>query len=127
MLGYLYYIPAFTVGKMYKVMVAGGLLSLVAVGASILFFSAKCKTVQSALICAFATAFVPMVIFYNIKQPEYSGDFKVYLPDQRTCLHEQSGGRIACQKLCTDWQWILLDTIYLLRLRRQSGFRYFWS
>ena len=63
MLGYLYYIPAFTVGKMYKVMVAGGLLSLVAVGASILFFSAKCKTVQSALICAFATAFVPMVIF----------------------------------------------------------------
>ena len=44
-------------------MVAGGLLSLVAVGASILFFSAKCKTVQSALICAFATAFVPMAIF----------------------------------------------------------------
>ena len=122
MLGYLYYIPAFTVGKMYKVMVAGGLLSLVAVGASILFFSAKCKTVQSALICAFAftsTAIISSIdcictdcYFYNIKQPEYSGDFKVYLPDQRTCLHEQSGGRIACQKLCTDWQWILLDTIY---------------
>ena len=63
MLGYLYYIPAFTVGKMYKVMVAGALLSLVAVGSSTLFFSAKCKTVQSALICAFAGAFVPMVIF----------------------------------------------------------------
>ena len=63
MLGYLYYIPAFTVGKMYMVMVAGALLSLVAVGSSTLFFSAKCKTVQSALICAFAGAFVPMVIF----------------------------------------------------------------
>lgn len=63
MLGYLYYIPAFTVGKMYKVMVAGALLSLAAVAASTLFFSAKCKSVQSALICAFATAFAPMVVF----------------------------------------------------------------
>ena len=27
------------------------------------FFSAKCKSVQSALICAFVTAFAPMVVF----------------------------------------------------------------
>lgn len=63
MLGYLYYIPAFTVGKMYEVMAAGALLSLMAVAASTLFFSAKCKNVQSALVLAFATAFVPMVIY----------------------------------------------------------------
>ena len=63
MLGYLYYIPAFTVGKMYKFMAVGALFSLMAVAASTLFFSAKCKNVQSALISAFATAFVPMVIY----------------------------------------------------------------
>mgnify|MGYP004518334025 FL=1 len=63
MLGYLYYIPAFTVGKMYKFMAVGALFSLMAVAASTLFFSAKCKNVQSALISAFVTAFVPMVIY----------------------------------------------------------------
>lgn len=99
-------------------MVAGALLSLVAVGSSTLFFSAKCKTVQSALICAFAGAFVPMGDIYNIKQPEYFGYFKMYLPDQWTCLYEQPGGRIACQKLCTDRQRILLDAIYYCNCSR---------
>ena len=106
MLGYLYYIPAFTVGKMYKVMVAGGSWSEY----TVLFGKMQDSTVGTDLcIC---NCICTDGYFYNIKQPEYSGDFKVYLPDQRTCLHEQSGGRIACQKLCTDWQWILLDTIY---------------
>lgn len=63
MMGYLYYIPAFTVRKMYGVMAVGVLLSLMAVAASTLFFSAKCKNVQTALISAFGTAFVPMVIY----------------------------------------------------------------
>ena len=63
MLGYLYYIPAFTVGKIYKFMAVGALFSLMAVAASALFFSAKCKNVQTALISAFGTAFVPMVIY----------------------------------------------------------------
>ena len=126
MLGYLYYIPAFTVGKMYKVMVAGGLLSLVAVGASILFFSAKCKTVQSALICAFATAFVPMVIFTISNSRNILEILRCIFPTsglafmnslEENCLPE------TLYRLAVD----ITGHHILLRLRRQSGFRYFWS
>ena len=98
---------------MYKVMVAGGLLSLVAVGASILFIFGKMQdsTVGTDL-CNLQLHLYRWLVFTISNSRNILENFKVYLPDQRTCLHEQSGGRIACQKLCTDWQWILLDTIY---------------
>ena len=118
MLGYLYYIPAFTVGKMYKVMVAGALLSLVAVGSSTLFFFGKMQDGTVGTDLCICVCICTDGDIYNIKQPEYFGYFKMYLPDQWTCLYEQPGGRIACQKLCTDRQRILLDAIYYCNCSR---------
>lgn len=117
MLGYLYYIPAFTVGKMYKVMVAERCFHLWRwIEYTVLFGKMQDGTVGTDLcICGCICTDGDI---YNIKQPEYFGYFKMYLPDQWTCLYEQPGGRIACQKLCTDRQRILLDAIYYCNCSR---------
>lgn len=64
--------------------------------------------------------------FYNIKQPEYSGDFKVYLPDQRTCLYEQSGGELLARnfvQIGSGYYW----TPYIIAIAAAIWIQYFWS
>ena len=126
MLGYLYYIPAFTVGKCIRSWLRVGCFHLWQLERVYCSFRQNCKTVQSALICAFATAFVPMVIFTISNSRNILEILRCIFPTsglafmnslEENCLPE------TLYRLAVD----ITGHHILLRLRRQSGFRYFWS
>lgn len=62
-MGYVFYLPALTIGGLLKTQIAGGALFTLASVSLILFLSAKCKNVQTALISAFGAAILPMVLY----------------------------------------------------------------
>lgn len=51
-MGYVFYLPALTIGSMLKLQIAGGVLFTLATVSFVLFLSSKCKNVQTALISA---------------------------------------------------------------------------
>ena len=61
-LGYVFYLPALTIGSMLKLQIAGGVLFTLATVSFVLFLSSKCKNVQTALISAFGIAILPMIL-----------------------------------------------------------------
>lgn len=61
-MGYVFYLPALTIGSMLKLQIAGGVLFTLATVSFVLFLSSKCKNVQKALISAFGIAILPMIL-----------------------------------------------------------------
>lgn len=61
-MGYVFYLPALTIGSMLKLQNAGGVLFTLATVSFVLFLSSKCKNVQTALISAFGIAILPMIL-----------------------------------------------------------------
>lgn len=61
-MGYVFYLPALTIGSMLKLQIAGGVLFTLATVSFALFLSSKCKNVQTALISAFGIAILPMIL-----------------------------------------------------------------
>lgn len=61
-MGYVFYLPALTIGSMLKLQIAGGVLFTLATVSFVLFLSSKCKNVQTALISAFGIAILPMIL-----------------------------------------------------------------
>ena len=61
-MGYVFYLPALTIGSMLKLQIAGGVLFTLATVSFVLFLSSKCKNVQTALISAFGIAIFPMIL-----------------------------------------------------------------
>ena len=61
-MGYVFYLPALTIGSMLKLQIAGGMLFTLATVSFVLFLSSKCKNVQTALISAFGIAILPMIL-----------------------------------------------------------------
>lgn len=61
-MGYVFYLPALTIGSMLKLQIAGGVLFTLATVSFVLFLSSKCKNVQTALISAFEIAILPMIL-----------------------------------------------------------------
>lgn len=61
-MGYVFYLPALTIGSMLKLQIAGGALFTLATVSFVLFLSSKCKNVQTALISAFGIAILPMIL-----------------------------------------------------------------
>ena len=61
-IGYVFYLPALTIGSMLKLQIAGGVLFTLATVSFVLFLSSKCKNVQTALISAFGIAILPMIL-----------------------------------------------------------------
>lgn len=61
-MGYVFYLPALTIGSMLKLQIAGGVLFTLATVSLVLFLSSKCKNVQTALISAFGIAILPMIL-----------------------------------------------------------------
>ena len=61
-MGYIFYLPALTIGSMLKLQIAGGVLFTLATVSFVLFLSSKCKNVQTALISAFGIAILPMIL-----------------------------------------------------------------
>lgn len=61
-MGYVFYLPALTIGSMLKLQSAGGVLFTLATVSFVLFLSSKCKNVQTALISAFGIAILPMIL-----------------------------------------------------------------
>lgn len=61
-MGYVFYLPALTIGSMLKLQMAGGVLFTLATVSFVLFLSSKCKNVQTALISAFGIAILPMIL-----------------------------------------------------------------
>lgn len=61
-MGYVFYLPALTIGNMLKLQIAGGVLFTLATVSFVLFLSSKCKNVQTALISAFGIAILPMIL-----------------------------------------------------------------
>ena len=61
-IGYVFYLPALTIGSMLKLQIAGGVLFTLATVSFVLFLSSKCKNVQTALISAFEIAILPMIL-----------------------------------------------------------------
>ena len=61
-MGYVFYLPALTIGSMLKLQIAGGVLFALATVSFVLFLSSKCKNVQTALISAFGIAILPMIL-----------------------------------------------------------------
>ena len=61
-MGYVFYLPALTIGSMLKLQIAGGVLFTLATVRFVLFLSSKCKNVQTALISAFGIAILPMIL-----------------------------------------------------------------
>ena len=61
-MGYVFYLPALTIGSMLKLQIAGGVLFTLATVSCVLFLSSKCKNVQTALISAFGIAILPMIL-----------------------------------------------------------------
>lgn len=62
-MGYVFYLPALTIGSMLKLQIAGGVLFTLATVSLVLFLSAKCKNVQTALISAFGISILPMILY----------------------------------------------------------------
>lgn len=62
-MGYVFYLPALTIGSMLKLQIAGGVLFTLATVSLVLFLSAKCKNVQTALIGAFGISILPMILY----------------------------------------------------------------
>ena len=61
-MGYVFYLPALTIGSMLKLQIAGGVLFTLATVSFVLFLSSICKNVQTALISAFGIAILPMIL-----------------------------------------------------------------
>lgn len=61
-MGYVFYLPALTIGSMLKLQIAGGVLFTLATVSFVLFLSSKCKNVQTALISAFGIVILPMIL-----------------------------------------------------------------
>lgn len=61
-MGYVFYLPALTIGSMLKLQIAGGVLFTLATVSFVLFLSSKCKNVQTALISAVGIAILPMIL-----------------------------------------------------------------
>lgn len=61
-MGYVFYLPALTIGSMLKLQIAGEVLFTLATVSFVLFLSSKCKNVQTALISAFGIAILPMIL-----------------------------------------------------------------
>ena len=61
-MGYVFYLPALTIGSMLKLQITGGVLFTLATVSFVLFLSSKCKNVQTALISAFEIAILPMIL-----------------------------------------------------------------
>lgn len=61
-MGYVFYLPALTIGSMLKLQIAGGVLFTLATVSFVLFLSSKGKNVQTALISAFGIAILPMIL-----------------------------------------------------------------
>ena len=61
-MGYVFCLPALTIGSMLKLQIAGGVLFTLATVSFVLFLSSKCKNVQTALISAFGIAILPMIL-----------------------------------------------------------------
>lgn len=61
-MGYVFYLPALTIGSMLKLQIAGGVLFTLATVSFVLFLSSKCKNVQTALISALGIAILPMIL-----------------------------------------------------------------
>ena len=61
-MGYVFYLPALTIGSMLKLQIAGGVLFTLATVSFVLFLSSKCKNVQTALISPFGIAILPMIL-----------------------------------------------------------------
>ena len=61
-MGYVFYLPALTIGSMLKLQIAGGVLFTLATVSFVLFLSSKYKNVQTALISAFGIAILPMIL-----------------------------------------------------------------
>ncbi len=61
-MGYVFYLPALTIGSMLKLQIAGGVLFTLATVSFVLFLSSKCKNVQTTLISAFGIAILPMIL-----------------------------------------------------------------
>ena len=61
-MGYVFYLPALTIGSMLKLQIAGGVLFTLATVSFVLFLSSKCKNVQTALISAFGISILPMIL-----------------------------------------------------------------
>lgn len=61
-MGYVFYLPALTIGSMLKLQIAGGVLFTLATVSFVVFLSSKCKNVQTALISAFGIAILPMIL-----------------------------------------------------------------
>lgn len=61
-MGYVFYLPALTIGSMLKLQIAGGVLFTLATVSFVLFLSSKCKNVQTALISTFGIAILPMIL-----------------------------------------------------------------
>ena len=61
-MGYVFYLPALTIGSMLKLQIAGGVLFTLATVSFVLFLSSKCKNIQTALISAFGIAILPMIL-----------------------------------------------------------------
>lgn len=61
-MGYVFYLPALTIGSMLKLQIAGGVLFTLATVSFVLFLSSKCKNVQTALTSAFGIAILPMIL-----------------------------------------------------------------
>lgn len=61
-MGYVFYLPALTIGSMLKLQIAGGVLFTLATVSFVLFLFSKCKNVQTALISAFGIAILPMIL-----------------------------------------------------------------
>lgn len=61
-MGYVFYLPALTIGSMLKLQIAGGVLFTLATVSFVLFLSSKCKNVQTALISAFGIAILSMIL-----------------------------------------------------------------
>ena len=61
-MGYVFYLPALTIGSMLKLQIAGGVLFTLATVSFVLFLSSKCKNVQTALISAFGIAILPIIL-----------------------------------------------------------------
>lgn len=62
-MGYVFYLPALTIGSMLKLQIAGGVLFTLATVSLVLFLSSKCKNVQTALISAFGISILPMILY----------------------------------------------------------------
>lgn len=62
-MGYVFYLPALTIGSMLKLQIAGGVLFTLATVSLVLFLSSKCKNVQTTLISAFGISILPMILY----------------------------------------------------------------